>query len=203
MPMTQEGGPTLLRKVRDRLEARSDPARPARDSPRIRGRPDAPLRVCGYLSPIELDVCTKDPGRIQNIFDQIGFRAYHPGMVRQLSALMAAAPINADYQFDVFPDGTLGETFALDICFDAVLPKEIPAYFREGKGGKLTELLTAWNVSDSRLETALKMAYAGAIPVNDRLYGYYLRLHWLKIRWTQGELQPAKLYVLAFAGPLS
>ena len=169
----------------------------------FRGRPDAPLRIGGYLSDREMAACIKDPGRILSVFDRIGFQAYHSEMLRQLSELMAAVPDCLDFQFDVFPDGTFGDTFSLDVCFPFVQPEEMPAYLREGEAAKLMKLLTDWKIADTRLVPALEMAFAGAIPVNDDLYVYFLQPSWLKVRWIQGTLQPAKFYVLIFADSLT
>ena len=169
----------------------------------FRGRPDAPLRIGGYLSKRETNACIKDPGRIQNVFDRIGFRAYHSEMLLQLSELMAAAPDYLDFQFDVFPDGMFGDAFSLEVCFPFVQPKEMAAYLRNCKAEKFMNLLTGWKVADTRLVPALKMAFAGKIPVNETLYAYSVLPHWLKVRWIQGTLQPAKLYVLMSARLLS
>ena len=169
----------------------------------FRGRPDAPFRIGGYLSDSEMAACVKDPGRIHNVFDRIGFRAYHSEMLRQMSELLAAVPGYSDFQFDVFLDGTFGDTFSLDVYFPFVQPEEMPAYFQEGEAAKFMKLLNCWKVADARLVPALEMAFEGAIPVNEDLYIYFLRPNWLKVRWIQGTLQPAKLYVMMFADSLT
>ncbi len=33
----------------------------------FRGRPDAPFRVCGYLSDEEQELCARDPGRLAEV----------------------------------------------------------------------------------------------------------------------------------------
>ena len=167
------------------------------------GAPDFGKFLICQLKCNRPNACIKDPGRIQNVFDRIGFRAYHSEMLLQLSELMAAAPDYLDFQFDVFPDGMFGDAFSLEVCFPFVQPKEMAAYLRNCKAAKFMNLLTGWKVADTRLVPALKMAFAGEIPVNETLYAYSVLPHWLKVRWIQGTLQPAKLYVLMSARLLS
>ena len=37
-------------------------------------------------------------------------------MLRQIRTLLAMTPERADFQFDIYPDKRIGDTFAIDIC---------------------------------------------------------------------------------------
>ena len=170
----------------------------------FRGRPASPLRVCGYLDSAEKEACCEDASRLAAAFDAIGFTAYDEAMLEQVSALMAAAPSTVDFQFDVFPDGTLGETFAIDIQFGIEQPEAVLRTFTQGPGARVFNMLEEWNVADGRWKQAIRSAFARAIPVelDDGSLGRFaftLMPQWAKARWTGGVLQPSKLYHLARA----
>lgn len=171
----------------------------------FRGRAAAPLRVCGYLDIQERDACAQDPAHLAAIFDAIGFSAYDPAMLAQVSTLMAAAPGSVDFQFDVFPDGTLGTTFAIDVQFEIEQPKAVQVSFGDGPAGRIMRLLEGWGAADDRWRLAAQAAFARALPVSLEdgsmgRFAFTLMPQWAKARWTNCELQPAKLYQLAHAG---
>ena len=173
----------------------------------FRGRPDSPLRVCGYLDWDEHRACAADPAHLARAFDKIGFAAYDEAMLSQVSALMAAAPKTVDFQFDLYPDGSLGETFAIDIQFGIEQPAAVAETFSRGAGARVMGLLERWGAADDRWRLAADMAFARALPVELDGGGYgrfalTLMPQWAKARWVAGALQPSKLYHLAHAGLL-
>ena len=173
----------------------------------FRGRPASPLRVCGYLDSAEKVACCEDASRLAAAFDEIGFTAYDGVMLEQVSALMAAAPATVDFQFDIFPDGTLGETFAIDMQFGIERPEAVLRTFTQGSGALVFNLLEDWGAADGRWKQAIRSAFARAIPVelDDGSLGRFaftLMPQWAKARWTGGVLQPSKLYHFAHAALL-
>lgn len=173
----------------------------------FRGRPGSPLRVCGYLDSAEVDACVESPAHLAGIFDEVGFRAYDGPMLEQACALLAAAPGTCDFQFDVQPDGSLGDMFAIDVQFGIERPEAVLASFEGGDAARAMRLLESWGAADGRWKLAGESAFARALPVRleDGSIGRYslvLMPQWLKARWIDGVLQPAKLYHLAKAGVL-
>lgn len=173
----------------------------------FRGRPDSPLRVCGYLADAEKVACAQDPGHLASVFESIGFRDYDGTMLAQVSALMAVVPGPVDFQFDVYPDGKLGSVFAIDAQFDIEQPEAVRATFETGPGADVMELLQGWGAADSRWRLAIESAFARAIPVklDDGEMGRFaftLMPTWAKARWKGAALQPAKLYHHASASLL-
>ena len=174
----------------------------------FRGRPGSPLRVCGYLDKSEREACANDPMRIAAVFDKVGFTAYDDAMLQQVRSLMAIAPGELDFQFDVLPDGSLGETFAIDVQFGIEQPEAIVGSFTDGSGARVMRLLEEWGVADGRWEQGIRAAFARSIPVQlddgaeDRL-AFTLMPQWAKARWTAGEPQPSKLYHLAHSSLLN
>lgn len=173
----------------------------------FRGRPEAPLRVCGYLGPGEIKRCAADPRHLARRFDEIGFGAYDDAMLAQVAGFMATATKSADFQFDVFPDGTLGDVFAVDLQFGIEKPEAVRASFESGPAAATLGLLEEWGAADGRWRLAGDSAFARALPMEDGggrpvLYAFTLMPHWVKARWAAGRLQPSKLYHYAHGGVL-
>lgn len=173
----------------------------------FRGRARSPLRVCGYLSENEIAACANDPSRLASVFDTVGFLAYDDAMLRQISDLLAAAPSSVDFQFDMYSNGRIGDTFAIDVDFGIKRPGVVLASFEEGTGAHVMRHLESWGVADNRWRQAVRTAFARAIHVKSedadtQRFALVLMPQWAKVRWTERELQPAKLYHLAYAGPL-
>ena len=173
----------------------------------FRGRPGSPLRVCGYLLPEEVSRCAEDAHHLPDVFGTVGFTAYDDAMLEQVRTLLAACSTYVDYQFDVYPDGSLGDTFALDIELDEKNPRAIQQSFSSGMSAQIMGMLEAWGAADERWKRAGSVGFARALPVelDDGSMGRYsfaLMPHWLKARWRGGVLQPSKLYLSARAGLL-
>ena len=171
----------------------------------FRGRPSSPLRVCGYLSLDEQRACAKDPSRIGAAFDAIGFSAYDDRMIRQISELVGVAPIAVDFQFDIFSDGTLGPTFALDIQFGIERPQLVLKAFEDGQSARVIELLERLGIVDGRWRQAVRASFARWIPIeaDDGSFARFsitLMPQWVKVRWTDAHIVPSKLYHLASSG---
>ena len=174
----------------------------------FRGRPNSPLRVCGYISTSDHEKCAKDPRRITSLFDAVGFTAYDDAMLQQISALMATKPKGADFQLDVYPDGSVSPVFAVDVQFGIEQPEAVRAAFTNGLASRVMGLLEGWGAADSRWKLGGDIAFARSLPVeldegDTGRYGFTLMPQWTKARWIDGVLQPAKLYLIAKAGMLN
>ena len=166
----------------------------------FRGRPESPLRICGYLQRSEINECIRDKDHMRQVFECAGFKAYDGAMMEQLYSLLSVLPYIADYQFDIYPDGSLGESFAIDLRLPVTPPVELRPFFETGNGAGLKDLLSKWEIVDQRFDKTLDMAFSGAVPAKSGLHAYVLRPDWIKVRWKNGKLQPAKMYVLNMAG---
>ena len=171
----------------------------------FRGRPASPLRVCGYLSQDEKNACAGDPNHLREAFDEIGFSAYDDGMLAQVSQLMGITPGQVDFQFDIFDDGSLGTTFAIDAQFAIEQPEAVLESFSDGGGAQVMKLLESWCIADDRWKHGAQAAFARAIPAerDDGSLGRFsftLMPHWVKARWKDTVLQPSKLYLFGNVG---
>ena len=173
----------------------------------FRGRPGSPLRACGYHPAEQRRACAESVSHIADVFDRVGFAAYDDAMLRQISELMALVPGGSDFQFDVLPDGSLGSTFSIEAQLAIEQPEVVRASFERGPASQVTRFLLEHGVADDRYRLAAEAAFARSIPLVDEsgqtsAYAFTLMPQWVKVRWTDGRLQPSKLYFLGTAGPL-
>ncbi|MBR3224603.1 MAG: hypothetical protein IKF78_04700 [Atopobiaceae bacterium] len=171
----------------------------------FRGRPNTGLRVCGYLSAAEMAACANDKARVRAAFDQAGFTAYDDALLNDVTRLLGIPSILGDFQFDVLPGGELGTTFALDIQFGIEQPEEVTKNFADGPASRIMRLLNEWGIADERAMLVPQATFARSLPMGRtdgsvEPYSFVLMPQWVKVRWCDGKLQPAKMYFLASAG---
>ena len=169
----------------------------------FRGRPGLPLRVGGYLGREEIRECINDPERIERTFKAAGFTAYDDKMVREITSVMAVSPGSNEFQFDIFPDGSVGNIFSLSTNFAIEEPEAILASFKDGDGARYIDLLKQWNIADDRWKKGIGATFAGALPFGEKKLTLSMFPQWLKVRWTNMKLQPAKMYHLIKAGEIT
>ncbi|MBQ9021021.1 MAG: hypothetical protein IJ113_03250 [Eggerthellaceae bacterium] len=170
----------------------------------FRGRHGSPLRVCGYMGADEKALCAQDPQRLMGVFDSLGFTAYDDTMVQETCTLLGLAGNAADFQFDVYPDGSLGDTFALDNSFDIERPENVQDSFANGPASRVMQFFQERGVADERWHLSSDMTFARAIPVSNEdgsksKYAFVVFPKWVKARWRAGVLQPAKMYTYVHA----
>lgn len=64
----------------------------------------------------------KAPKSLQDAFNQLGFRPYDNDMIERCSQYMGYVD-GVDFQFDVMPEGSLGDVFGLSLSFNEYPPK--------------------------------------------------------------------------------
>lgn len=171
----------------------------------FRGRPGSPLRICGYLDDGERQRCAGNPSRLAEVFRQVGFQAYDDGMLRQAAAFLDVAREGADFQFDVYPDGSIGDTFSFDIHLGLKQSEKQRASFTDGLCAEVMRMLVSEGAADDRWQLASGMCFSYALPVEDengmvKPYALIVCPQWVKARWRGGVLQTAKLYSEGQAG---
>ena len=110
-----------------------------------------------------------------------------------------------DFQFDVYPDGNVGDTFAIDVQFQIEQPEDVQESFSSGGAGLLMRMLEEKGVADGRWRLVPEAAFARALSMQrddggTGRYAFTLMPQWAKARWRGCALQPAKMYFLANAG---
>jgi len=104
----------------------------------------------------------------------------------------------------VYPDGTLGTVFALDNQFGIQQPAAVRDCFQNGGGAQVMQTLQRWGVADDRWRLTAEASFATYLPCQreDDTWGKYaftLMPQWVKTRWADCTMQPAKVYYLGKA----
>lgn len=165
----------------------------------LRGRPGAPLRVAGYIGKREMLSYAKDPERIIRVFEAAGFTAFDDAMIEQICSVFKASPGTSDFQFDIYPDGSTGETFSLSALHNIRRRQETLNTFYAGDDADYINLLTDWGIADERWKKVVDTVFNGTIPMKGGSIAFLAFPQAFKVRWKGKRLQPAKAYVMAKA----
>ncbi|MBR4571680.1 MAG: hypothetical protein IKO19_13560 [Candidatus Riflebacteria bacterium] len=165
----------------------------------FRGRKNAPLRVCGYIDDNIASDVSKEPMKIKAVFDKIGFKDYDNHMLEQISKIILLSYRGIDFQFDVYPDGSFGDTFALDVELKERASKHISKAFENGVSAELMNILKSWGIADERTSMLKDLGLSRFIKITSKdnteaKFGFTLSPDWIKIRWKKSQLQPSKCY---------
>ena len=157
----------------------------------FRGRPGVPFRVAGYVAESEKIKCIESADHLAGVLDKIGFTAYDDKMLSEISVLFRIAPMSIDYQFDVYPDGSIGDSLMIDISIRGENGSQSSQSFKNGRDAEIMHFLEGWNIVDDRWKLCGDMAFAKYLPTGQAVV---LLPQWVKVRWKNKILQPAKMY---------
>jgi hypothetical protein len=168
------------------------------------GRAGTPLRIGGYLENAIQKACADDPALLAAYFDQIGFSAYDDEMLSRCAALLPLAP-SVDFQFDIMPDGTLGDVFGLSLSFNEPKPRESRACMESGYGARICRTLQEWGLADERWSLIAGAVFARHVPFDreDGSRGRFAlccKLNYAKVKFASAVAQPAKFYLTLASG---
>ena len=115
-------------------------------------------------------------------------------------ALLAKAPFQIEFQFDVEPDGTAGSTFSASVRF-AQPPGGAAwrAFEVDGPAGELMAQVEAWGLADGRWRDMAGTAFAQGVAFGGQSTRLYCYPAFLKLRWRDGKPFDAKAYLIAGA----
>ena len=170
------------------------------------GRAGTPLRIGGYMDAAELARCAGDPSHLGEQFRQVGFRAFDAPMLERCTQFMRLAPA-VDFQFDIMPDGSIGDTFGLSLSFNETKPREARECMESGYGARLMQTLQEWDLVDDRWKLIAGSAFARHVGYekNDGTEGRFalcIKFNYAKVKFKKGEPQPAKFYLICVAGDM-
>lgn len=164
------------------------------------GRAGTPLRIGGYMSADEHRRCADDPMHLAASFDAIGFAAYDRPMLDRCALFMQLAP-SVDFQFDIMPDGSLGDAFGLSLSFNEAMPRQAKECMDSGYGAKVMKALEGWGLADSRWHLIADTVFARHIPFmredgSEGRFGITIRFNYAKIKFSACNSRPAKFYLV-------
>jgi hypothetical protein len=167
------------------------------------GREGTPLRIGGYIRKKTSAAIGADPTFLGKQFKSIGFSSYNGEMLDFCTELIRQIPM-ADFQFDIWPDGSLGDTFGLSLSFNDVRPGDAAACMETGSGAQIMRLLCENKLADNRYQMIAGASQAKVFPVEDENGGLIplaliIRLNYAKVKFRAGVPRLAKFYYMACA----
>ena len=168
------------------------------------GRAGSPLRIGGYMGHATQRACAEDPALLAAQFDRIGFAAYDGEMLSRCGALLSLAP-SADFQFDIMPDGALGDVFGLSLSFNETKPREVRDCMESGYGAQICRTLQEWGLADERWRLIAGAAFGKHVPFiredgSEGRFALCCMLNYAKVKFAGAVAQPAKFYLTLSAG---
>ena len=168
------------------------------------GRPGSPMRIGGYMDGFELAHCADDPAHLGDCFRRIGFSAFDAPMLKRCAKFMRLAP-SVDFQFDIMPNGSLGDTCGLSLSFNETKPREARECMESGYGAKVMQALQEWGLADDRWKLIAGAAFARHVGYEredgtEGRFALCIRFNYAKVKFSACEPQPAKFYLTCIAG---
>jgi hypothetical protein len=114
---------------------------------------------------------------------------------------IAQTPFQIEFQFDVLPGGSLGDTFGMSARFGSASESDDREPFDpNGAAGELMAQLEQWGLADGRWRLLTDTAYCKRIANGGRSVTILMYPAFIKLRWKAGEPLDAKTYLLAAVG---
>ena len=163
------------------------------------GREGSPMRIGGYMGAEERLRCIESPRHLADSLERAGYSHYTENMLSKCSELMAMAP-DADFQFDILSDGSLGDTFGLSLDFNRVSPQEVHECMERGYGFRVFSRLEQWDLADDRWRLIADTLFARHIAYRREDGGVgrlalIVFLNWAKVKFVAGVPTLAKFYL--------
>ena len=113
--------------------------------------------------------------------------------------LLARAPFQLEFQFDVEPDGRAGATFGASVRFAAPIGTRdtYKSFEANGAAGELMQQVEAWGLADERWRLLQGTMFAQRVTHEGESAVLYCYPAFLKLRWRDGEPLDAKAYLIA------
>ena len=163
------------------------------------GRPGSKTRL--ELSPDDAarERIARDPNHLRACFDAMGFTAYDDALLENAARFVDMSTANT-LQFDILPDGTLGGTFSVASLIEGNGAQFGTFFEPGGVVARVCEDYERLGAADGRWRLVEECLQARTRTVLD-VTGFQ---NWLtllipncvKAKWIDGELQPAKFYLL-------
>ena len=161
------------------------------------GRAQKTLRVeCIPTSELQ-EAYAQDATLLERHLRQAGLAELGDTLVERCQ-LLARTPFQLEFQFDIRPDGSAGDTFSASVRFDAPgSERERLPYRADGVGGQLMQQVQAWGLADERWRLLEDATFAQRVAFHGESLLIYCYLAFLKLRWRDGAPVDAKVYFKA------
>ena len=128
-----------------------------------------------------------------------GFREQIQQMEKAVGTIMLEGWLQPVVSFDVFPDGSLGETIGLELAPAVNSYKEQQPMLLSKELQEFLKKLVRLKMADERVCNLPACVFYA--PLDSRSYEYlFSRIFHFKLRWNKEKSLPAKLYLLGYRG---
>ena len=163
------------------------------------GREGSPMRIGGYMKHKLIREIAERPALLGECFDAIGFNAYDEDMLEFCREIFAHAP-GIDFQFDIYPDGNLGDVFGLSFSFNNILPRQADECMKSGAGYEIMTLLEGRGLADERWKLIAGSALGKGVLFersdgNLGILALIIRFNYAKIKFRSAKAMSAKFYL--------
>ena len=171
------------------------------------GREGTPLRIGGYMDSHFVRNASDDISLLEDAFVKAGFRDYNRDMLERCKSILSVSP-SADFQFDIYPDGSIGDVFGLSLSFNEVLPGKSAECMNNGFGKEIMTMIQDWGLSDDRWKMIAGAPMGKSITINETdgrevNLGFAIRLNYAKIKFKAGVPVSSKFYLILQAAELN
>ena len=163
------------------------------------GRPGALIRVDCFVDASLKRAYAAEPTKLEEDLRGAGFAIEGPA-VRVVGAEVAASPFGMELQFDVLPDGTLGQTVGVSAQFPlAPASTTRPLWESSGGAAQLMEFADESGVADARWRCVRDAIFTMAVRDGNTQRALYCAPLFAKFRVRADELFDAKIYLMSGA----
>ena len=171
------------------------------------GRRDAGVRVGSFVPRVRQAKYARNAREIADDLRAAGFYALDDEMLQRVQAL-AALPYQLELQLDATETGP-GETLGVDLTLELDSPRRVrEAFAADGAAAQACTLLETWGVADGRWRAIASSSFGTAIPLPavagaDKALLMSCLPAFIKVKWCNGQPQPAKVYLQCAAQPVA
>ena len=147
--------------------------------------------------PLRLSFYVREEAGLSGMLSALRRLGIEPGAgAEQLTAVDELPLFTYMLDVDVRPDGSLGDTWGVELVPRAVLPVQQQRMLRGESFAGFTELLVRWGMADDRSDVLPRCFWSGGYrDASSGVYVMYSYLSHLKLRWHDGTPYPAKVYI--------
>ncbi len=157
------------------------------------GRPGAPMRVAALLAG------TAKVAPLAEQLRRVGFTAFDETMARQCASFFAPEGAT-ELQFDLLPDGRVGDALGVIRFFTDLDVTRHASYMRTDRGAAFMAALEADGLIDGRWRLLPDCCFARGRRIPDEdggalLFSFMTKIHSVKLKYAAGVLQGVKCYL--------
>ncbi|MDO4539018.1 MAG: hypothetical protein Q4B54_12715, partial [Coriobacteriales bacterium] len=162
-------------------------------------RPGSPVRLEAQILSQAHSESVRDHSLLGKNLAAMGFGRADDQQLLEQAQLFLDLGIPATVQFDVNPNGSLADSFAILVFYEELGARWREAFAEDGPATRTLALLTELGLADGRQALLQKGSFSVRAPFVDNKGQprEAVMLSWpacCKMKWTAGELTPAKWY---------